>query len=145
MSFSSPSAAAVDGDPHQSVQSAPQTPATTNGTATPKTQASGTENFPVIHESGDVIMEGWLEKKGNAGIKGMRRWKRKYVVLFRNSSELRYYSGMVRTGNWCSSCPAQPLALALGQGGTWFGFVLGTCFVWTCSIRRARLYSSGIR
>lgn len=49
----------------------------------------------------DVVFEGWLQKKSNKGLSGLKPWQRRYFVLYRSANELRYYKNMTpsRFGN----------------------------------------------
>ena len=45
-----------------------------------------------LWKEGDIVMEGYLEKKSTEGIKHLRMWNTRYFILY--PTELRYYRKM---------------------------------------------------
>ncbi len=59
----------------------------------------------------DVVFEGWLQKKSNKGLSGLKPWQRRYFVLYRSANELRYYKNMVRAVAHCCLLLAPPASV----------------------------------
>lgn len=99
----------------------------------PTTPAPQDTAEPVTHApADDVVIDGWLQKKPKAGVKGLRVWKQKYFVLLRSTNELRYYGTMVLPPHCRTVLPAAVhVPVSTHPGGT--SSPLSTC-AYLCSL-----------